>query len=242
MSFEADEEILQDFLIEAGEILEDMSEQLVALENEPQNMDLLNGIFRGFHTVKGGAGFLNLTPLVDICHITENIFDILRNGDRVADADLMDHILQSLDMVNEMFDAVRSGVEPESAPPDFLKKLGTFAVAAGDAPAQSEEPEEDNIVDTAPEQAASDDITDDEFEAFLDELHTPEAADKTPAEPSKDQPEPGDDITDDEFEALLDELHGSGQVKAADENNVAKEAPVASSRFKSSLWPSAMVK
>ena len=78
MSFEADEEILQDFLIEAGEILEELSEQLVALENEPQNMDLLNGIFRGFHTVKGGAGFLNLKPLVDICHITENIFDIYR--------------------------------------------------------------------------------------------------------------------------------------------------------------------
>jgi len=56
MSFEADEEILQDFLIEAGEILELLSEQLVELENDPENADLLNAIFRGFHTVKGGAG------------------------------------------------------------------------------------------------------------------------------------------------------------------------------------------
>jgi two-component system chemotaxis sensor kinase CheA len=232
MSFEADEEILQDFLIEAGEILEDMSEQLVALENEPQNMDLLNGIFRGFHTVKGGAGFLNLTPLVDICHITENIFDILRNGDRVADADLMDHILQSLDMVNEMFDAVRSGVEPEDAPADFLKKLGTFAVAEGEVAEDSDEiaePVETESVETVAEPDTSDEITDDEFEAFLDELHTPDAAEKPSAEPAKEQPEPGDDITDDEFEALLDELHGSGQVKAADDNNAAKEAPAVSS-------------
>ncbi|MDQ7050945.1 MAG: Hpt domain-containing protein [Enterobacterales bacterium] len=121
--FEADEEILQDFLIEAGEILEAMSEQLVALENDPQNMDLLNGIFRGFHTVKGGAGFLNLKALVDICHITENIFDILRNGDRVADAELMDHILQSLDLVNEMFDAVRAGEVPQDASAEFFTSI-----------------------------------------------------------------------------------------------------------------------
>jgi two-component system chemotaxis sensor kinase CheA len=230
MSFEADEEILQDFLIEAGEILEDMSEQLVALENEPQNMDLLNGIFRGFHTVKGGAGFLNLKPLVDICHITENIFDILRNGDRVADADLMDNILQSLDMVNEMFDAVRSGVEPEDAPAEFLKKLGTFASPSTGESDEASEPEEavdetvsvqEDATSTTPN--VNDEITDDEFEAFLDELQTPDAS-GGPASSEPTKAEPGDDITDDEFEALLDELHGNGQVKA--EEPSASEPPV----------------
>jgi len=63
MSFDADEEILQDFLVEAGELLESLSEQLVDLENRPDDSDLLNAIFRGFHTVKGGAGFLQLEPL-----------------------------------------------------------------------------------------------------------------------------------------------------------------------------------
>ena len=57
MTFEVDEEILQDFLVEAGEILELLSEQLVELENNPNDTELLNAIFRGFHTVKGGAGF-----------------------------------------------------------------------------------------------------------------------------------------------------------------------------------------
>ena len=71
MSFDADEEILQDFLVEAGEILELLSEQLVDLEQRPQDKDLLNAIFRGFHTVKGGAGFLQLSPLVDCCHAAE---------------------------------------------------------------------------------------------------------------------------------------------------------------------------
>ena len=51
MAFEADEEILQDFLVEAGEILEQLNEQLVELENRPNDKDLLNTVFRGFHTL-----------------------------------------------------------------------------------------------------------------------------------------------------------------------------------------------
>ena len=61
MAFDVDEDILQDFLVEAGEILEQLQEQLVDLENNPEDADLLNAIFRGYHTVKGGAGFLSLT-------------------------------------------------------------------------------------------------------------------------------------------------------------------------------------
>jgi len=218
MSIDADEEILQDFLVEAGEILEDMSEQLVALENDPQDMDLLNGIFRGFHTVKGGAGFLNLKPLVDICHITENIFDILRNGDRVADAELMDNILQSLDLVNEMFDSVRNGVEPEEASPEFLAHLGTFANVAtveAAAPVQESVVESDNAELFEPEvpteeTSASDSISDDEFEALLDELNTNDTPTAVPTTSVASATSASDDISDDEFEALLDELHGDG--------------------------------
>lgn len=80
MGFDLDEDILQDFLVEAGEILELLQEQLVELENNPDDANLLNAIFRGFHTVKGGAGFLSLTELVDACHGAENVFDILRTG------------------------------------------------------------------------------------------------------------------------------------------------------------------
>ncbi|MEK9713327.1 MAG: Hpt domain-containing protein, partial [Thalassolituus sp.] len=115
MSFDADEEILQDFLVEAGEILELLSEQLVDLEQRPDDNDLLNAIFRGFHTVKGGAGFLQLAPLVDCCHAAENVFDTLRNGKRTVTSELMDVVLSALDTVNEMFDSVRSGVMPDPA-------------------------------------------------------------------------------------------------------------------------------
>lgn len=82
--------------------MEQLSEQLVDLEKRPNDRELLNAIFRGFHTVKGGAGFLSLTELVDACHGAENVFDTLRNGGQV-DSELMDVILQALDTINEMF-------------------------------------------------------------------------------------------------------------------------------------------
>lgn len=76
-----DDELLEDFLIEAGEILEQLNEQLVELENSPEDSELLNAVFRGFHTIKGGAGFLAIDVMVAICHRTEDIFNMLRNDE-----------------------------------------------------------------------------------------------------------------------------------------------------------------
>lgn len=137
MAIDTDDEILQDFLVEAGEILEQLGEQLVGLEQSPQDADLLNAVFRGFHTVKGGAGFLNLTALVAICHRAEDVFNVLRQGARVADANLMDVVLRALDVVNDMVDNVRQGVEPEDADPQLLATLEQLATPTdGTAPEQ----------------------------------------------------------------------------------------------------------
>ena len=132
MSFDGDEEILQDFLVEAGEILEVLSEQLVDLENRPDDADLLNAIFRGFHTVKGGAGFLQLDTLVELCHAAENIFDLLRNGKLTVNSDLMDVVLQALDAVNSMFEQVNGRQYPEPADPALMSAL--HAILQGDSP------------------------------------------------------------------------------------------------------------
>lgn len=212
MSFDADEEILQDFLVEAGEILEQLSEQLVDLEQNPEDIDLLNAIFRGFHTVKGGAGFLQLEALVDCCHVAENVFDVLRNGKRIADSDLMDVVLRALDTVNEMFDQVRAREEPSPADPQLLKDLERFAkpsseddaAPAAEAPAAAPE---------APAAEATDDdgdITDDEFEQLLDALDGPGGDAKAAAPEAEAAPAEGggDEITEDEFDQLLDDLHG----------------------------------
>lgn len=235
MAFDADDEILQDFLVEAGEILEKLSEQLVDLEQNPDDSDLLNAIFRGFHTVKGGAGFLQLEALVNCCHSAENVFDILRNHKRKVDSELMDVVLETLDHVNSMFDQVRNGQALTPAPDQLIASLDAFAEPAGET-----QPRED-VPATAP-QAADDggDITDDEFEQLLDALQDGSAAPESPAvadEPAKADSASGggsgdDDITDDEFEALLDQLHGKGQFAgavAADESAPAADTGAAAS-------------
>lgn len=246
MSYDLDEDILQDFLVEAGEILELLSEQLVELENDPENKDLLNAIFRGFHTVKGGAGFLSLTELVETCHGAENVFDILRNGQRSVTPSLMDTMLRSLDTVNEQFRAVQDGEPLTPADPALLDELHNLCKPESeDAPAAAQESAVEDVavvdelrvdeqrveepiveapVQSQPEESklsadSIDDITQDEFEKLLDELHgkgkSPGAAAKSEAAPAQPSaPTNADlsgDITDDEFEKLLDELHGKGK-------------------------------
>lgn len=210
MSFDADEEILQDFLVEAGEILELLSEQLVELESSPDDTALLNAIFRGFHTVKGGAGFLQLHELVECCHIAENVFDILRKGERRVDSELMDVVLQALDAVNEMFTQVRERTAVTPATPELLSALARLA-----EPASADAPAVELVPATESEAIAS--AADHEFEQFLGALDDAAAAEVTPIGG-------GDEITDDEFESLLDQLHGKGQFVA---NAVTEPAPAA---------------
>jgi two-component system chemotaxis sensor kinase CheA len=224
MSFGADEEILQDFLVEAGEILELLSEQLVELESRPDDMNLLNAIFRGFHTVKGGAGFLQLNELVECCHIAENVFDILRKGERRVDSALMDVVLEALDAVNGMFTQVRERSELTPATPELLAALARLAepasadeVADVHAPVEPELCEEDLA---QPSDNVSGDITDSEFEQLLGALDAEPAA---PVAASS-----SDEITDDEFESLLDQLHGKGQFVAEASAPAAPAAAVSS--------------
>ena len=223
MSFEADEEILQDFLVEAGEILEQLSEQLVELENDVDNADLLNAIFRGFHTVKGGAGFLALNELVDVCHGAENIFDLLRNGQRTVNADLMDTILSALDTVNDMFALVQNKEPLEAADAELLAELHRLSQPEGqEAPVVEEVVSIPEPVAVSQETASDsgDDMSEDEFERLLDELHGGGSPSSTPA-PVTTAPasaDSGNDISDDEFESLLDELHGQGAF-SSDVNN-----------------------
>ncbi|QXQ17240.1 chemotaxis protein CheA [Pseudomonas tolaasii] len=206
MSFGADEEILQDFLVEAGEILEQLSEQLVELESRPDDANLLNAIFRGFHTVKGGAGFLQLHELVECCHIAENVFDILRKGERHVDSELMDVILEALDAVNGMFSEVRERAPITAATPELLAALARLAEPA--------DPSAAPVVVAAPEPVvqAEPDVTDSEFEQLLNSLSAVKAEAEAPRAPVAEPA--SEDITDAEFESLLDQLHGKGQFAA----------------------------
>ena len=119
------EDLLQDFLQEAHDLLSDVDNKLVDLERMPEDKGLLNDIFRGFHTVKGGAGFLNATELVTLCHLTENLFDRLRNSEMHLTPELMDVIMAAAKGVRDMFGELGQGCSPDR------RRMGAFSAACG---------------------------------------------------------------------------------------------------------------
>ncbi|OQS48561.1 chemotaxis protein CheA [Chromobacterium violaceum] len=117
------EELLQDFLMESTDLLSDVDNKLVELEKRPEDKALLNDIFRGFHTIKGGAGFLNVIPMVNLCHRTENLFDKLRNGEMHITPEVMDVILDATGIVRDMFGTLGQGLMPGDADARVLAAL-----------------------------------------------------------------------------------------------------------------------
>ncbi len=208
------DDITADFIIEAQEILDRLGEQLVSLEQAPQDSDQLNAVFRGYHTLKGGAGFLGVTAMVELCHAAEEALGAARAGQAVLQAHHFDAAQQSLDYLQSMLDAVSSGTEPGYAPPDLIAQFDVHGGAVA-APAAA----------AAPTAGGSDLITDDEFEALLDQLHGGNAP--TAVAPAKK----ADDglISEDEFEALLDQLHG-GAAPGTKPAAVVAPAPIAAPR------------
>jgi two-component system chemotaxis sensor kinase CheA len=184
MALDPNDEILQDLLVSSREILEALDKQLVELEQRPDDKELLNAVFRGFHTIKGGASFLALHSLVAICHRGEDVFNLLRRGERVVTPQLMDVVLRVLDSVNEMFVHLNNGVEPPPADPALLAQLEALAkdgpapaAAVPVAPVTPVAP----VAPVAKDSAASGDITDAEFESLLDALANGEPAPAKPA-------------------------------------------------------------
>lgn len=129
------EELLQDFLQEATDLLSDVDNKLVDLEKTPDEKSLLNDIFRGFHTIKGGAGFLNATELVTLCHLTENLFDKLRNDELQLTPELMDLIMSATQGVREMFGELTQSLQPQPADPALLDALRAVIQGGGVKPA-----------------------------------------------------------------------------------------------------------
>src|SRR5512133_3575210 len=145
--FSGMEDLLQDFLQEASDLLSDVDNKLVDLEKRHDDRGLLNDIFRGFHTIKGGAGFLNATELVTLCHLTEILFDKLRNRELTLSAELMDVIFAATAEVRRMFGALQQSLQPSAAPADLIDGLkaalsgkAISPVAKSAAPAASPAP------------------------------------------------------------------------------------------------------
>ncbi|SFN70822.1 two-component system, chemotaxis family, sensor kinase CheA [Formivibrio citricus] len=148
--FSGMDDLLQDFLTEASDLLADVDNKLVELEKRPNDKALLNDIFRGFHTIKGGAGFLNVDPMVSLCHRTENLFDKLRNNEIELTLELMDVILAATGVVRDMFAALSMARMPTAADPAILAALDD--VLQGKSPA-AHSSDEETKVEAVPVQA-----------------------------------------------------------------------------------------
>ena len=192
------EELLQDFLMEAGELLSQVDNKLVELEKRPNDRELLHDIFRGFHTIKGGAGFLNAENLVALCHRTENLFDKLRNGELSLSPGLMDIIMAATGVVREMFDELAQTVQPHAADPKLIARLEAALhggpVAAPVEPASIEpaavEPPTRTVDHPAPADASIDDIDWDVLHAVLTGTPRPVPAPLAQAVPPPAEPMP----------------------------------------------------
>ncbi|MBD9437514.1 chemotaxis protein CheA [Pseudoxanthomonas sp. PXM03] len=158
-------EIAADFLIEAQEILDRLGEQLVTLEQDPSDSEQLNAVFRGFHTLKGGAGFLGIQPMVNLCHAAEETLGLVRAGQATLEPQHFDAAQQSLDWLQQMLDAIGAGEDPPHAPQMLIDQFDTRGDAAPAAPKPTA------ATSAAPAAAGADLISDDEFEALLDQLH-----------------------------------------------------------------------
>ena len=156
-------EIAADFLIEAQEILDRLGEQLVTLEHDPSDSGQLNAVFRGFHTLKGGAGFLGIQAMVNLCHAAEETLGLVRAGKATLEPQHFDAAQQSLDWLQQMLDAVGAGEDPPHAPQALIEQFDVQGDASSPA---------SRVAAIASPAASGDDmIGDDEFEALLDQLH-----------------------------------------------------------------------
>ena len=131
-----DPELLEEFLAEARDTLDATDQKLVELEKKPADNELLNAVFRGYHTIKGGAGFLDLHGLIELCHALEAVFDALRNKSiPPLGAGLMNLALEASNEIRAALRAYASNADAAYAPPPgLIQKLAAAGLPGADAP------------------------------------------------------------------------------------------------------------
>jgi two-component system chemotaxis sensor kinase CheA len=209
MSFELDEEILQDFLVEASEIHEQLGQQLVDFENNTEDTGLINAIFRAFHTIKGGAAFLTLTNLVNLCHRAEDVFDLIRDGTVKPTEPVISLFLDVYDVLSDMFENLHAS-EPLITPPqDILDRLDAIKAnptGAANPPAPAVEAGgslDDEFEAMMSMNAGGAELSlDDEFEAMMQSNSGEDSGSLGGEEEA---------ISEDDFEDMLDDMYGDGK-------------------------------
>jgi two-component system chemotaxis sensor kinase CheA len=152
-----DPDILQDFLTESGELLEELESDLVDLEATPQDPELLNQIFRALHTIKGSASFLALTNLVAIAHCSESALNVARNGDLLIGKTEMDLLLAAIDVLKIQFEELGEGnTDLTAADPKLIEQLTILGEGGSLSDSPAETVSEEAPVEALPEFDTSD--------------------------------------------------------------------------------------
>jgi len=115
-------EIFDEFVIEASEHLDNLESVLLELERDPENNDLINSAFRSMHTLKGGAGFLGLTKIVEVAHKAEDILGKVKENKMKLNSEILDVLLQTVDYIKSAISYYKNGEEPEE-PTEIISKL-----------------------------------------------------------------------------------------------------------------------
>src|SRR3954467_11121688 len=125
------DDMLKDFVVEAMYLAVNVEEHLLRLERDPNNKETLNAVSRSFHTIKGGAGFMNLPALVAACRLTENLFDALRTGAAPVTPIAIEAALQASGFVADQLNELNNGATPDqlASMPADLERLLKDAIA-----------------------------------------------------------------------------------------------------------------
>ncbi|PAF52232.1 chemotaxis protein CheW [Helicobacter sp. 13S00477-4] len=148
------QEIMEDFLIEAFEMIEQLDQDLVELENNPQDLELLNRIFRVAHTIKGSSSFLNFDTLTHLTHNMEDVLNKARKEELKLTPDIMDIVLESIDLMKALLIKIRDNGTDSNSGIDIshtVKKLQAISDEKIDTKLSPEKPNEQNPLADEPD-------------------------------------------------------------------------------------------
>ncbi len=135
-------EIFEEFAVEAREQLESLENDMLELEKDPENEELLNRAFRSMHTIKGGAGFLGLNPIVEVAHKAEDLLGLMRSGELKLTPEINDVIFRAIDFIKGAINRYEEGEDVEM-PEDLINDL----ISAKEGKTVSKEDEKQKLDD-----------------------------------------------------------------------------------------------
>ncbi len=197
------QEILEDFLVEAFELIEQLDQNLVELESNPDDLELLNSIFRVAHTIKGSSSFLNFDVLTGLTHHMEDVLNKARHGDLKLTPEVMDVVLESIDLMKSLLHAIRDNGNDTSVGIDITDICRRLDIISNG--------------ESAPHATAAEEI---------DESPVPSEEDNV------DYSKLSDQEVEDEIERLL-KMRKEEDRKRREGNSAPKAAPVATPSFES---------